>query len=133
MVSVISIKINYIVWHYGRGTSDVITIWKNLLWFIYNFFSIPQLVGNLFSPWRAISDRRTHKDINISEIASVFIINTIMRIVGFLIRSIFLIVGVVAGVMLFVIGILAFLSWLILPFLLLALVVTGVVLLTGYI
>lgn len=128
MMAILELKMRYIIWHYTRGIADVILFWRNLLWFISNFFSMSILIRNLFSPWKAIEDKRTTTAFALSDIASVFLINIIMRIVGFFIRIIFLLIGIFIYIILSVFGPLLIILWLLLPLIIAASFIIGVAL-----
>lgn len=131
MMAVLSLKLQYLMWHYTRGIRDVLLFWQNMLWFISNFFSIPILMRNLFSPWRALEDKRTTTAFVLSDVLSVFLINTIMRVVGFFIRIIFLSVGFALYVLMALSGPLLLIVWLLLPIIMVASLVAGIALIVS--
>lgn len=57
-------------------------IWKNLLWFFAQFFSLVLLSKTLFQPFKRLRDES-------------FIVNVIMRVAGFLLRSFVIILGII--------------------------------------
>lgn len=127
-MGIISLKIHYFIWHYTLGIRDVVLFWQNMLWFVSNFFSIVVLVKNLFSPWKALEDKRTTTAFVISDILSVFVINFLMRIVGFLIRIIFLTIGVIVYIIVALFGPVFIVLWLLLPFIMVASLIFGIAL-----
>ncbi len=90
----------YIVWHYSRAILDLVKIYGNLLWFIFNFFSIPLLFKTWFAPWRRLNENYP-SFFDGWEFFSTLIINILMRLVGFFVRTVLLIIGL--GVYLFLI------------------------------
>jgi hypothetical protein len=112
----------YLVWHYTLAISDLRRLAKNILWFIFNFFSIDILLGTLLSPWKRLS-----KDVDPhSSFFSNLVINTTMRFVGLFIRGATIIFGtlsLLAALTAFAAG---FLVWLVLPFLVPALFLYGI-------
>ncbi len=57
-------------------------VWKNLLWFFAQFFSLALLLKTLFQPFKRLRDES-------------FIVSAIMRAVGFLLRSFVIILGII--------------------------------------
>lgn len=131
MIAVISLKLQYLAWHYTRGIRDVILFWQNMLWFIGNFFSMSILLRNLFSPWKALEDKRTTTAFVLSDVLSVFLINLIMRIVGFLIRIVFLVIGLVFYILMSVAGPILIVLWLLLPFIMVGSFIAGIALIVS--
>ena len=117
MLAVAYFSIQYIAWHYSSGFKEVAGIAENLVVFTYRFFSISALSNNLFSPWRAMHDEPPHSGFHPSAIASSFLVNILMRIIGFIMRIIVLHIGVLALILSFLIGVLGTLSWAIMPLL----------------
>ena len=46
----------YLSWHYGRGTLETITVFKNFLLFVPRFFSIGTMFKTLFSPFQRLKE-----------------------------------------------------------------------------
>ncbi|MBU6390285.1 hypothetical protein KGQ31_01920 [Patescibacteria group bacterium] len=103
----------YLLWHYTKALADLARIVSNYLWFIGNYFSINVLLRTLFSPWRrlAVTSGRGGEE----SFLGAFIINTIMRFVGFLVRAFTILFGALALAAVAVLGIGAFAAWLLLP------------------
>ena len=117
----------YLIWHYGRALRDIVVLWKDFAWFTYNFFSIPLLLKTLFSPFLRLQEQYK-RSFDVEALMGNLIVNTMMRLVGFLLRSVLIIMGVLAEVFVFIIFPVAFFSWFLLPFLLAALLITGLTL-----
>ncbi len=113
----------YIVWHYTKAFRDIFRITLNYLWFIENFFSINLLMRTLISPWRrlSISGGKGKED----SFFGAFLINTLMRLVGFLIRSVTIIFGALSLLATFALGFIFIILWLFLPFIIFILFLAG--------
>lgn len=108
---------SYLGWHYTLAFLDLFQIYRNFLWFIYHFFSLPVLGRTLLAPWRRLGeDYPSHLDLG-GTLATLFI-NSLMRLVGFLIRSAVLIFGSLIWLAAALLGSLVFFGWLVLPWLL---------------
>ncbi len=116
MIRILKIDVHYILWHYSRGFTDVFTGWRNILWFVWNYFSIGLLLRSLFSPWRALSEEKRGTGFDLAEYLSNLLINTIMRAVGFFIRLIFIVIGLIAWVIVFLTFPILIVFWVSLPF-----------------
>lgn len=112
----------YIVWHYTKAWLDFLNIARNFLWFFYNFFSIPLLLKTLFSPWKRLSQDDSHK----SSFGERLIVDFLMRIAGFFIRFFTVFLGVLSLVGVFIFTLLAALFWLLAPFIVAILLITGI-------
>lgn len=105
---------HYLLWHYWRAWQEMWHVSRNLLWFVINFFSLPQLIRSLFSPWRRISEERA-RGFDLETLAGYVIINLMSRLIGFIIRLSVVIAGGLTLLVLSV-GILAlFLFWSLAP------------------
>lgn len=116
----------YIAWHYTRAYRDGFGLYKLLLRFLYQMFSIELLSKTLFAPWQRLAERY-NRTLNFSDILSTFIVNSLMRIVGFFIRLIVIIIGSISIFVAALLGIGIACLWLILPWLLVFVVVTSLV------
>lgn len=111
----------YFVWHYGRAYFDIKNVWKNLLAFIYNFFSIPLLLRTLFSPWQRISDGY---NLN-TPLYETLIFNLLMRLIGAMVRLFVILIGLALLFLGVIFGIAFFFIWLCLPAILVVLFLWG--------
>lgn len=104
----------YFFWHYTLAFADIVRIWRNFLWFFYNFFSIGLLSKTFFSPLERLQEKYAG-DFDIAEFISTIAVNVIMRIVGAILRFFIILVGLVTLLATLAFGIIFFLLWLILP------------------
>ncbi len=107
---------HYFIWHYGRAIKDLTRIYRNLIVFIFNFFSVPILVVSFFSPWRRMGEEYPERSVEPFDYFSVFLVNLIMRLVGIFMRGIVIVVGMAFTLLLILSYPVALLCWLILPF-----------------
>jgi len=90
-----SIFFAYSKWHYGRGLSELLAIIGNFLWFVAHFFSFKLLLRTLFAPWKRMTESYG-QGIDLGVYASAFIVNSLMRAVGFVIKSVVLFMGLIS-------------------------------------
>lgn len=113
-MKLIRITFGYLKWHYGKALLTTFSFWKNILFFLLNFFSIKSLLVNFFAPWKRLADSYPKK-FDISKFLSVLIVNTIMRIVGIILRTIILVIGLICCALYIVCLPLVLIIWLALP------------------
>lgn len=115
----------YSLWHYGKGVRDLLSNWWNFLWFAYNFFSIPLLMGTLFSPFERLSEEYK-SGLDIGSLLGTLLVNTIMRFVGAVVRLFIILMGIFTLLVFSLVGLLVFVIWLALPFLIFGFMALGV-------
>ncbi len=104
----------YFLWHYTTALRLCLNIATNFVWFVYHFFSMPVLFRTLFSPWHKIHEKY-RSGFHPSSFAETFVINTIMRMVGFAVRAAVIIFGGGLCIVTVLFGLTLFLIWLALP------------------
>jgi len=114
----------YFAWHYSEALVDVVHIWKNILHFLYEFFSISLLLRTLFTPWKRLGEERRRK-FDLGDIIGVLIINTIMRIIGTVMRFVLIVFGSVAIALCLLGGVLALFVWVFAPLIIAVLLIVG--------
>lgn len=117
---------HYISWHYTKAISDLINLFKDFTWFIWNMFSIKILLKTLFVPFQKLSVKSTKK-FDIQEYFSALATNLLMRILGFVLRTFFIILGLLSLVFFTALSAVFFIVWLILPLILIGMFVLGVI------
>jgi hypothetical protein len=123
----ISILHHYLLWHYGSAFKEILHVWKNLIWFTFHFFSIPQLLRSFFQPWKRMTEGRG-RTFNFEDLAGFVIINLISRILGIMIRTSIITLGVITLGLLIIGIILTYIFWLLAPLLLVLNLYYGLVL-----
>ncbi len=110
----VTIMHHYLLWHYTRAFYDLFHVWRNFLWFVVHFFSLPQLVGSWFAPFKRMTEGRGEAW-NLEDLAGYIIIGFLSRIIGGLIRTIFIVLGIASLSLVIVLGMATFLLWVIAP------------------
>ena len=123
----LSIMHHYLLWHYTRGFAELFHVWMNFLWFIVNFFSIPQLLRSWISPWKRMVEDRGNTW-NIEDLASFVIIGIISRIVGFIMRTVVILLGFTSLILTAILGFITYAFWVIAPLVIIGLLGFGIAL-----
>lgn len=110
----------YLRWHYSTALVDMFRIDRNIFWFLWHFFSVPDTLRTFFSPWQRMGERYK-KGLDIESFASTLITNTIMRVVGILMRTILLFSALIFFIISSIVIAITFFIWFFLPFILLGL------------
>ncbi|MEK7585359.1 MAG: hypothetical protein AAB455_02520 [Patescibacteria group bacterium] len=105
---------SYLGWHYGLALVAWWRIYRDLLWFVYNFFSLPIIFRTLLAPWRRLGESYP-KGFSPEVVAETIVINTLMRLVGVVFRLGFLIFALPVIVIVFLLGLVALIFWLAAP------------------
>ncbi len=93
----------YLWWQYEAGLVLMFEAWMNVHWFLLHFFSVPELIKSLFSPFHRMRERKK-RGFDLEDIFEVLAINVLMRIVGALVRLVFIGSGLVVQAVAFIIG-----------------------------
>ena len=110
----LSFTYSYIRWHYTEALRELFFHVRNLLAFLWRYFSIPHLVATLLSPWSRLHEEYA-SGIHLSQQAGTFVVNMMMRIVGAFVRIFFILVGVFVLCVGLALAVLSFFAWLFLP------------------
>ena len=116
-----NIIILWFLWHFYEMPKFLFLIWKNYFLFGLDFFSVPLLFLTLFSPWRKYKWNYP-KGFTITEYFNTFISNLFSRIIGTICRIVLIMLGFLSQIFIFVAGILVILFWILIPFILIALI-----------
>lgn len=121
---VLTILHHYLFWHYSRAYLQFFHVWTNLMWFVVRFFSLTELLGSLFSPWKRMVEERK-KAWDVEEFFSSLVINILSRIIGAMVRIIVLSLGTIVLTVVFVGGLVVYLVWTVAPALIVFLIILG--------
>lgn len=124
----ISVLHHYLLWHYSKAFGEIYHVWKNLFWFVINFFSLPQLIRSYFAPWKRITEERS-KSFNFEDLAGFIIINLISRLIGMLLRTMVIAFGIVALLLLSLGIVLTYIFWVTAPIIIAGCLYYGILLL----
>jgi len=105
----------YFSWHYSQGILDYFRVWKNLIWFLWNFFSIKVLLKTFFTPFQRLKETYSG-GLDLENFATSIIVTNLMRVVGVFARSALIIFGLISLTIFIVGGLLGIIIWLVLPF-----------------
>ncbi len=126
----IQLLANYFIWHYTLAIKNIFLIWGDFVWFLWNYFSIRQLTGTFFFPWKRLGETAT----DIFDFYNYFfaiVINLLMRIVGIFIRSVVIISGLMGILLMILSGLVFIVAWFFMPFIVIVVLGVGLKLLTG--
>jgi len=111
------ILIQYLEWHFLDVSKGILHAWQNCLRFNLNHWSVPLLLKTWFSPWRRYK-YDYGKGFSFGKYFEVFTFNMSSRIIRAIMRTVLIILGLSTEVLVFFSGAIVFLTWLVLPFLL---------------
>ena len=123
-----SIIHDYFVWHYTRAWWQMWGVWRNFLWMVIHFFSLPQLSRSLFSPFKRITEGRGDT-FSFEDLATYVIVNLISRIIGAIVRIVIILIGLITLAFTIVGGFVTYLFWMVTPFMVIVLFGAGISLL----
>lgn len=113
----------YFHWHYSRAIRHIFGISKNLVIFLWDFFSISLLIRTLFYSWKRDYIDKDNPDSTTWYERLIF--NVVLRCIGAGIRTVFIVLGVIGIVAIVLISTLVVIAWLALPVILVVLVILG--------
>jgi hypothetical protein len=112
-----NIFFQWLFWQFFEVSGNILKAWRSFLLFNLNYFSIPLLLKTFFSHWRKY--RWSYgKGFDIKRYLEAFFSNLISRILGAIVRFFLIFIGLLAEIFVIFAGGIIFLSWLVLPALL---------------
>ncbi len=124
-MNLVTFFIAYMEWHYTRAIRNLLAAIANVLSFLLNFFSIPTLAATLFTPWRRMGEERNKQGFDLEDFATVIVVNTLMRVVGFIIRFITITIGLIVLALALMVSALLIVLWFLWPLLSFVLLING--------
>ena len=118
----------FIQWYYGRAPRRLFALWIGTVRFFVHYFSLPQLLSTLVSPWKR-DITRSSRGFSFRAFFHTLAWNLISRAIGMVIRGAVILLGSAVALLTLVGGGVVYVLWFILPFLVFLGVVTGFVLL----
>ncbi|MBT9133005.1 MAG: hypothetical protein DDT33_01536 [Firmicutes bacterium] len=130
MLSVFQMK-NIVIpgfsWYFFDGFKNIFQVWKNLLLFNLEYFSVLLLLKTFFSPWRRYQ-WSYGRGFDFKRYSEVIISNLISRIMGAIMRTFLILIGIISEILIIAAGVIILTGWLILPIFLLAGFIFGILL-----
>lgn len=115
----------YLAWHFIDVPRAFGRAWRNYLYFVLNYFSVPLLLKTFFSHWRRYASSYG-KGFNPRRYVEALVFNAMSRVIGMILRTLFIILGIGAEAFIFCAGLIILMLWIILPVLLVAGFVFGI-------
>lgn len=115
-------------WYYFSVPRKILEAWGSFIWFVFNYFSIFTLIKTYFSTWHQYYSFYG----GVFEFWKNFetlIFNGMSRILGAVVRTFLIFLGLLSGLAVIVGGAIVFISWLILPIILIIIFLFGLTLL----
>jgi hypothetical protein len=117
---------HYIAWHYARGLRDIIGHIRDFMWFFWNLFSVPELLKTFFAPFERLGQTGPRR-FDPEKMLEAFATNLIMRFVGMLVRGFFIVLGLAMLVAVLMASICFLIVWVLLPVIMVAMLIAGVI------
>jgi len=109
-----TLTLDYLIWFAKEVPLALLKAWRNTLWFVFHYFSLPVLVLTLFEPWRRYS--WSYKGgFSIGAYLEALASNFFSRTIGAVMRLPIIATGLIAAFLVFWLGAVVFVSWLLLP------------------
>jgi len=115
----------YFVWQFVDIPKEILKAWRNFLLFYLDYFSVPLLLKTYFSYWHKYY-YSYGRGFDPWRFVEAFVFNVFSRIMGAILRTFLIIAGIIAEIVIFFAGLAVFIGWIVLPFLLLLLLFTGI-------
>lgn len=106
---------NFPAWYFNEGIHGTFEIWKNFLFFIWNFFSVKELFLTLFSPWHRDAAAGNWRGWHPLKRSEVIFENLFSRLIGAFVRLCFIFLGIFFLVSFLTLGLIAVFFWISAP------------------
>lgn len=114
----------YLDWYLRDQPRIILKVWKNLLCFNLEYFSIPLLIKTFFSPWRKYA-WLYGRGFNFGRYLEAFVSNLIFRALGAVLRFFLILIGIFLEILIILGGIVVLIGWFLLPIILIAALIFG--------
>lgn len=117
----------YMKWHYGRALFTTFSFWRNIITFLFNYFSIKDLSLNFFTPFKRIMNVHLGQ-VNIVKYVYTFLLTVLGSIIEVVVRLVLLVLGLSVCLVFIAFLPVSLLIWLLLPIFIAFLLVSGLIL-----
>lgn len=114
----------FIAWYLRDQPRFILKVWKNLLRFNLEYFSIPLLLRTFFSPWRKYTWSYGRR-FDFGRYLEAFVSNLISRTLGAILRFFLILIGIFLEIIIFFGGPIALVGWFFLPLILVGGLILG--------
>ena len=104
-------KINFFSWYYDQGAHDLLEIWKNFLIFVWQYFSILEMLSTLILPWRRDVTISNWRGWHPKKSLELLVSNLITRLIGVIVRLLVICAGLAAFLVVVAVGLAATFLW----------------------
>lgn len=115
----------YFFWYFVEIPKFLLYIWKNIIDFIFDYFTIYGLSKTLFWPYKRYR-LYAIRPFNIGNFFERISFNFFSRAIGFFLRIGTISLGLICEIIVLILGLVLFIFWLILPFILIYLIYAGI-------
>ena len=117
----------YMKWHYGRALFTTFSFWRNIMNFLFNYFSIKDLFLKFFVPFKRIFNIHLEQA-NVLKYIYTFILTILGSLIEVVLRLVLLVLGLSVCIFFIVFLPVSLLVWLLLPIFIAFLLVSGLIL-----
>ncbi len=112
--------LSWIKWRYLIQLKEILVKWRNVVFFIFNYFSLFLLLRTYLSPWRRY--RWSYgRGFDLGRYAEAALANTFSRLIGAFVRTFVIVACIFCAIFVFICGLFIVLFWILIPFLIIAL------------
>jgi hypothetical protein len=104
----------FLAWHFFEAPKTIGAVWKNYLFFYWEYFSIPILLKTLLNPWHKLVNSYG-RGFDIKIFFSTLADNLISRFLGFLVRTVTITIGLLFELAVLTGGFLLLAAWYLWP------------------
>lgn len=105
----------YVAWHYSKGLSQLLAMWKVLNVYIFEYFSVRDLAKTLFAPWHRDVSHKIAPGFRPLLSIQLFAENLMSRVLGGIVRVLTIFFSFFLFLMLQVVLVVTLLAWMALP------------------